>query len=170
MTRPGIEPSSAGPLANTLPIDLFLIWLFHSFYCLFPLFFMSMTYFSVIIIIIIIQIIKVPPLSILRMVQAILQVELHKCLSIQWDFYCRSWFWEVFLFVLFSFFFFFLSSLLVWWGLLPITPSTCNFPFLQAFCPFLDLAVPFLLLFVFFHFSLWAWHIFLWLLLSLLFK
>ena len=38
--------------------------------------------------------------------------------------------------------------------LLPIFPSTCNFPFLQAFWLFLDLVVLFLQLFIFFSFFL----------------
>ena len=54
----------------------------------------------------------------------------------------------------FSGYFFFLSSLFVWWYPLPISPSTCNFPYLQVFWFFLDLAVLFLPLFIFYQFSL----------------
>ena len=54
-------------------------------------------------------------------------------------------------------FFFFISSPIVWWCLLPIFPSTCNFPFFQVFW---YLTVIFLPLFLLSNFSLWAWHIF----------
>ena len=84
-----------------------------------------------------------------------------KCLSFWWDFCCRVWFCEAFLFVWGTLFLYFLSSPFVWWCPLPIFPITCDFHFLQAFWFFLDLAVIFLPLFVFFHFSWWAWHIFL---------
>ena len=72
-----------------------------------------------------------------------------------WDFCCRSWFQEVFLFVYgtpFSFSFsllFFLSPLHC---PLPKFPSTCKFSFLQTFWFFLDSIVLFLPLFLDFHF------------------
>ena len=57
-------------------------------------------------------------------------------------------------FVFLSYFFllFYLSFLLVWWSLLPIVLSICNFLFFQAFWSFPDLTVLFILLFLFSYF------------------
>ena len=89
------------------------------------------------------------PLSILRMVQNILQGELPRCLFLWWDFYSRVWFWEVFLFFWETLNLLFLWFLFVSWCPLPIFPSNCNFHFLYVFRCFLDSIVLFLLLFLF---------------------
>ena len=66
---------------------------------------------------------------------------------------------NVFSFVWGELIFFFHSSLLIWWYLLPIFTSACNFPFLRAFVFTFDLAVGFITLVFLFHTSLWAWRI-----------
>ena len=89
---------------------------------------------------------RVPPLSILRMVQSILQEELPRCLFLWRDYCCRVWSSEVFLF-------FEVLSLpplppsFIWWCLLSTIPNTCNFHFLQLFWCFPHLVVLFIVSF-----------------------
>ena len=101
----------------------------------------------------------VPPWSILRMVQSILQGRLPRCLPLWQDFCYWAWFRVVFSFF-WDFSSFLLSYLFVWQCLLLVLPSTRNFPSLQAFWFFLDLDVLSLSLFLFSYFSIWGWHIF----------
>ena len=85
----------------------------------------------------------VPLLSIWTIVPSIFQEELPMCFSFN-EIYAAELGFEK-LSLKYSFLIFFLSSPFVWWCPLPIFPSTCNFPFLQAFRFFLDLVVLFLL-------------------------
>ena len=78
-----------------------------------------------------------PPLSILRMVQSILQG-----LFPRWGFCCRIWFWKILFWS--TFFLIFLSFRFVWWCPLPVFPGSCNFLFHQMFWCFPDLVVLFL--------------------------
>ena len=70
----------------------------------------------------------------LRMVQSILQGGMLRYVFLWWNFCCRVWFRDVFLFfwgiflLTFSFIFFF-----IWWCPLPISPGSCNFLFLKVF-------------------------------------
>ena len=68
---------------------------------------------------------------------------------------------EEILFIWDTLFVFFISSLFVWWYLLPISPSTYNFPFLQAFRFFLDLTILLLLSFDFSvtHYECWTFFL-----------
>ena len=81
--------------------------------------------------------VEVLPSPTSRMVLSILQRGQFRCLSFWWDFCNVVLFWIVFSFSSATLLKFFLSSLLVWWRLLPIFPSTCKFLLTKNFDFFL---------------------------------
>ena len=91
----------------------------------------------------------VSPLSILGMVPSILQERLPSCLSIWWDFYCRTRFRKVSSFIWRTLFFFPFLLHLFWWCFASNIPQYLIIFFFSRIL-ILDFVVLLLLLFIFF--------------------